>query len=135
MLFRMEIHLKIIGTFLILLAAIHAFFPKYFDWKKELVSLSLINRQLMYIHSFFIGFVILLIAMLCLTSGRELIDTSFGKKISLGLGIFWTTRLFMQFFGYSAKLWRGKSFETSVHIFFSVFWAYLSIIFIWISLA
>lgn len=131
----MEIHLKVIGILLMLLATIHAFFPKYFNWKKELGSLSLVNRQLMYIHSFFIAFVILLIGTLCLTSAKDLIETSLGKKISLGLGIFWTTRLFMQFFGYSAKLWRGKSFETSVHVFFSLFWAYLSIIFIWISLA
>lgn len=131
----MEIQLKIIGILLIILAAIHAFFPKYFNWKKELSLLSLINRQLMYIHSLFIAFVILLIGILCLTSAQELIGTSLGKKISLGLGIFWATRLFIQFFGYSAKLWRGKTFETSVHIFFSIFWSYMSTIFILISLA
>lgn len=131
----MEIQLKIIGILLIILAAIHAFFPKYFNWKKELSLLSLINRQLMYIHSIFIAFVILLIGILCLTSAQELIGTSLGKKISLGLGIFWATRLFIQFFGYSAKLWRGKTFETSVHIFFSIFWSYMSTIFILISLA
>jgi len=130
----MEIHLKIIGILLIILAAIHAFFPKYFNWKKELSLLTLINRQLMYIHSFFIAFVILLIGILCLTSAEELIGTSLGKKISLGIGLFWTTRLFIQFFGYSAKLWRGKAFETSVHIFFSIFWSYISTIFIYISL-
>ena len=126
----MELHLKIIGILLILLAAIHIVFPKYFSWKKELNSLSLINRQLMYIHSFFIAFMILLIGILCLSSSPDLIETEFGKKISLGLGIFWTTRLFFQFFGYSSKLWKGKRFETFVHVFFTVFWAYLSTIFI-----
>ena len=131
----MEIQLKIIGILLIILASIHAFFPKYFNWKKDLSLLSLINRQLMYIHSFFIAFVILLIGILCLTSAEELIGTSLGKKISLGIGLFWVTRLFIQFFGYSAKLWRGKAFETSVHIFFSIFWFYISTIFILISLA
>lgn len=130
----MEIQLKIIGIFLILLAAIHAFFPKYFNWKNELSSLAMINRQLMYIHSFFIAFAILLIGILCITSSKELIDTSLGKKISLGLGIFWATRLFIQFFGYSAKLWRGKTFETSIHIFFSILWCYITTIFILISL-
>ena len=131
----MELHLKIIGVLLILLAIIHVAFPTYFKWKNELSTLSLINRQLMYIHSFFIAFIILLIGILCLTSGRELIYTSLGKTISLGLGIFWSTRLFIQFFGYSAKLWKGKTFETSLHIFFSIFWTYLSVIFILIWLA
>ena len=131
----MEIHLKIIGILLIMLASIHVLFPKYFNWKIELSSLTMINRQLMYIHSFFIAFVILLIGILCLTSAKELIGTTLGKKISLGLGIFWATRLLIQFFGYSAKLWRGKAFETSVHIFFSMFWCYMTTVFLLIFLA
>jgi hypothetical protein len=126
----MELHLKIIGILLVLLAAIHVIFPKYFNWKIELKSLSLINRQLMYIHSFFIAFIILLVGILCLTSATELTNTPLGKKISLGLGIFWSVRLFFQFFGYSSKLWKGKAFETFAHVFFSIFWIYLSTIFI-----
>src|SRR4026209_2354 len=120
----MELHLKIIGILLVILAAIHVVFPKYFNWKIELNSLSLINRQLMYIHSFFIAFAIFLIGILCLTSASELTNTPLGKKISLGLGIFWSVRLFIQFFGYSSKLWKGKAFETFVHVFFSFFWIY-----------
>jgi hypothetical protein len=41
----MEIHFKIIGVLLIALALVHIVFPKYFNWDKELKSLSLINRQ------------------------------------------------------------------------------------------
>jgi hypothetical protein len=125
----MELHLKITGILLIALALVHASFPKYFNWKQELNSLSIMNRQLMYVHSFFIGFVVLLVGLLCLTSANELIETTLGKKISLGLGIFWTTRFFIQFFGYSAKIWKGKTFETAVHVLFAFFWAYLSALF------
>jgi hypothetical protein len=125
----MELHLKITGMLLIILALIHISFPKYFNWKQELSSLSIINRQLMYVHSFFLAFVVLLIGLLCLTSADELIETTLGKKISLGLGIFWTTRFFIQFFGYSAKTWKGKTFETTVHVLFAVLWAYLSTLF------
>jgi len=89
----------------------------------------------MYVHSFFIALAILLMGVLCLTSATELTGTALGKKISLGLGIFWTVRLLIQFFGYSAKLWKGKTLETSVHIAFSVFWTYLSTIFILICSA
>jgi len=131
----MELHLKIIGTLLILLALVHYFFPKYFNWKQELSSLSIINRQLMYVHSFFIAFVVFLIGLLCVTSSHELAGTAFGKQISLGLGIFWTARLLVQFFGYSSKTWKGKSFETAVHIVFLIFWIYVSTVFILIWLA
>ena len=126
----MEIHFKIIGVLLIALAFVHIVFPKYFNWDKELKSMSLINRQMMTVHTFFIALTVFLMGLLCLTSSSDIIETNLGKKISLGLGIFWTVRLFVQFFGYSPDLWKGKKFETFMHIIFSLLWTYLSIIFL-----
>ena len=80
----MELNLKIISILLIILAFIHVIFPKYFKWKQELNSLSIINRQLMYVHSFFIAFVVLLMGVLCLTSANELIETTLGRRVCLG---------------------------------------------------
>lgn len=131
----MDLHLKIIGIFLIALALIHIIFPKYFNWKNELSSLSIINRQLFYVHSFFIALMVFLMGLLCLVSSHDLINTTLGKQISIGLAIFWISRLLIQVFGYSSKLWRGKIFETMVHIVFSLFWTYLSVVFILIYLA
>lgn len=125
----METHYKIIGVLLIALSIVHVIFPRYFNWSKELAALSLVNRQMMYIHTFFIAFVVFLIGVLCLTSSHELISTGLGKKIVLGLGVFWSIRLFMQFFVYSSQLWKGKLMETTIHIVFSLFWTYLSIVF------
>lgn len=125
----MEIHLMTIGSIFIVLALIHIIFPKYFEWEKEFRSLSLINRQIMKVHTIFIGLTVFLMGLLCLTSANELIETSLGRKIILGLAIFWTTRLMIQFFGYSSKLWKGKLFETTVHITFSLLWVYISSVF------
>jgi len=125
----MYLHLRIIGTLLITLALAHAFFPKYFNWDKELGSISLINRQMMMVHTFFIALTIFLMGLLCLTSSNDLIETNLGKKLSLGLGIFWTTRLIIQLFGYSSKLWKEKNFETTVHILFIFLWTYFSLIY------
>lgn len=126
----MEIHFKIIGVFLMGLALVHAIFPRYFQWEKELPLLSLINRQMMQVHTFFIALVVMLMGVLCFSSATELIHTPLGKRISLGLGIFWFIRLLLQFFGYSSALWKGKLFETTVHIFFSLFWTYLTFVFL-----
>ena len=126
----MELHLKIIGFCLIGLGLVHAIFPRQFNWKQELSSLSIMNREMMYVHTFFIAFTLFLIGLLCLTSSTELISTTFGKRISLGLGIFWSLRLFVQFFVYSSKTWKGKRLETIIHILFAIFWTYLSAIFI-----
>lgn len=81
----MEIHFKIIGVLLIALALVHIVFPKYFNWDKELKSLSLINRQMMTVHTFFIALTVLLMGLLCLTSSTELIETNLGKKYHLDL--------------------------------------------------
>jgi hypothetical protein len=131
----MELYLKIAGIFLIVLASAHIVFPKYFNWKQDLSSLSAVNRQMMYVHSFFIAFAILLMGMLCMTSTAQLIHTPLGKRISLGLGLFWTARLAVQFFGYSSKLWKGKKFETIMHILLAMLWTYLSIVFVLTYLA
>ena len=125
----MEIQLKIIGFSLIALALVHVIFPRYFDWVNELKPLSLVNREMMYVHTFFIALAVLLIGLLCFTSPTELVQTVLGKRICLGLGIFWGIRLVIQFIGYSAQLWRGKRFETTIHIVFACFWAYLTFIF------
>ena len=125
----MEIQLKIIGFSLIVLAFVHVIFPKYFDWVNELKPLSLVNREMMYIHTFFIALAVFLSGLLCFTSPTELVQTVLGKRICLGLGIFWGIRLVIQFVGYSAELWRGKTFETTIHIVFACFWAYLTFIF------
>jgi hypothetical protein len=130
----MELHYKIIGIILIALAFVHVIFPKYFKWKEELKPLSLINQQIMKVHTFFIALVVFLIGLLCLTSSNDLINTELGKKVSLGFGIFWSFRLFIQFFGYSSKLWKGKKMETIVHVIFSFLWTYLSYIFITVYL-
>ncbi|SFW42140.1 hypothetical protein [Cellulophaga fucicola] len=125
----MEFHLYIIGTLLMVLALIHIIFPKYFNWKIELQPLSLINRQMMTTHTFFIALTVFLMGLLCVTSATQLIKTSLGNKIILGLAIFWSIRLFFQFFVYSKILWKGKKFETVIHIIFSGFWVYLCTIF------
>ncbi len=125
----MEVNLKITGFLLISIALVHIIFPKYFNWKNELSTLSLVNRQMMYIHAFFIALVLFLMGVLCLTSSKEIIATDLGNRLCLGFAIFWTIRLFIQFFGYSSELWKGKRFEGAIHILFSLVWLYLSVVF------
>ena len=125
----MELHLKIIGYLFIVLAILHLFFSKYFKWKQELKPLSLINRQIMEVHTFFIALVVFGNGILNVFYANELVNNPFGKVISFGLFVFWTIRLIFQLFIYSPKLWKGKTFETSMHILFTFFWIYCSTIY------
>src|SRR5215218_819665 len=131
----MEIHLKITGVILILLASLHLIFPRYFKWKIELADVSLINKQLMYVHTFFIGLVVLLMGIFCFWSATDIVKTKLGRQLSFGLFIFWATRLMFQFFVYSPQLWKGKRFESSLHVLFSFLWMYFTVVFflVWTS--
>jgi len=126
----MEIHLKIVGSFLIALALMHIMIPKYFKWEQELSSLSLITKQILYVHTFFIAFMVLLMGLLCLSYSYELVHDPFGRVISLGLFGFWLIRLIFQFLVYSPMVWRGKRFETVMHIVFSITWTYFTCVFL-----
>ena len=126
----MELHLKIIGWLLIVLSLVHVGFPRYFNWKKELGKLQLVNKQMMGVHTFFIALVVLMMGVLCLVISPDERDSPLGKKVMLGLFVFWFLRLCIQFFWYSPKLWRGRRFETVVHVVFTALWAYLSAVFL-----
>jgi hypothetical protein len=130
----MTFQLELIGALLVVLALLHTAFARYFNWRREFAAVSLINRQMMHVHTFFVAFAVGLMGLLCLTSAAELVGTPLGRRVALGLGVFWLARLLIQFFGYSASLWRGKRFETIVHILFSVLWTYLSVVFFQVGL-
>lgn len=130
----MEVQLRVIGFLLVVLALLHVGFARYFNWRQEFATVSLLNRQMMYVHTFFIALTVLLMGLLCFTSAAELTGTPLGRHVALGCGLFWLARLLVQFFGYSAQLWRGKRFETLVHVVFSAFWTYLTTVFLLVGL-
>jgi hypothetical protein len=126
----MILHLRIVGALSVLLALVHVVFPRYFNWKHELRAVSLINRQLMYVHTFFLAFVLLLTGLLLLNAAQDVRTTALGRQLAFGLFLFWGLRLAFQFFVYSPRLWRGKPFETTVHVLFACLWAYFTGVFL-----
>lgn len=125
----MILTLQLTGSLLIVLALVHGTFPSYFKWKSDLKPLSLINRQMMYVHTFFIALTVLLMGLLCLTQSEALINTALGKVMNAGMCFFWLCRLIVQFWGYSPQLWKGKTFETTIHVLFSLLWCFLTLLF------
>lgn len=126
----LNLHLKIAGAMMIVLALVHLVFPKRFNWKQEFAPLTLLSRQIMYVHTFFVALVVLLNGILCFVFAEALVQVHpLSKALALGMFIFWGLRCLFQFFVYSPKLWKGKKFETAVHIFFSGVWIYFVLVF------
>jgi len=125
-----ELHLKIVGVLVTLLSLIHIGFPRYFLWSDQLKKLSLINKQMMEAHTFFIAIVLIGIGLLAFFHGDALHNSEFGNHIAAGLAFFWLLRLIFQLFFYSPRLWLDKPFETTVHIVFTAFIIYLITVFL-----
>ena len=49
-----SMNLRFVGILLVLLGLSHAFFNRYFGWERELAGVSLLTRQIFFVHSFFI---------------------------------------------------------------------------------
>lgn len=125
----MQILIEISGWLLLGLALLHCIFPSYFKWKETLAALPLVSRQIHCVHTFFIALTVALMGLLCITSADLLVETALGRRICLGLAVFWSARLLIQFFGYSPTLWKGRPLETIAHVLFSVLWIFLSAVF------
>jgi hypothetical protein len=120
-------HLQIAGILLMLLGLSHVFFKRYFHWEKELATVSLLTRQVFFVHSFFIGLVVALFGALSFFYADALLQhAALNRAILAGMTAFWLCRLFAQFFAYDAAIWRGDRFRTFMHVAFALLWCYVS---------
>ena len=131
----MILALQISGALLLVLALIHIGFPRYLKWRDELPRISLINAEMLKVHTLFVALTVAGIGWISLFYAHDLSRAPFGKTVSIGIAIFWTARLGVQFFGYSSELWRGKRFETVMHVVFVGWWAWLSGLYWWVGFA
>lgn len=123
---NLELHLRLAGLLQILLALLHFDFPRRFRWRQELASLSLLNRQMFHVHTFFVCLVLVLFGALSLFAADALLEpTRLARLVLFGITLFWAVRLYCQWFVYDARLWRGRRFETTMHVVFTALWCYL----------
>lgn len=127
---QLVIHLKIAGVLMSLLALAHIHFVKRFGWREELQNVSLLTRQVFNVHCFFISLVLLMFGALSIFGSETLLERNpLAKAVLAGLVLFWAARLYIQFFVYDSKLWRGNRLNTVMHVVFSVMWTYYTVVY------
>lgn len=125
-----ELHLRIAGVLQILLALAHFDFPRRFGWREELAGVSLLARQVFYVHMFFVCVALALFGTLSLLAPDALLErTRLSRLVLGGILLFWLLRLFCQWFVYDARLWRGNAFRTAMHGVFTLLWIYLTAVY------
>ncbi len=122
----LRVHLHIAGALLLLLGLAHSVFDRYFGWKRELATLSLLTRRVFQVHCFFIALVLVMLGACSLFfTGALLEPTPLSRVLLAGLVVFWFCRLLAQWFVYDSAIWRGRPFYTVMHAAFSLLWIYL----------
>jgi hypothetical protein len=126
-----EWHLRIAGALQLALALAHLFFPRRFDWGRELARLSLLNRQMFHVHTLFVCVVLAMFGALSLLAPEALLEpTALSRLVLVGIASFWALRLYCQWFVYDPVLWRGHRFETIVHLACTLLWLYLTAVYV-----
>jgi hypothetical protein len=126
----LQIHLQIVGSLLVLLGLSHALMDRYFGWGKELAGISLLTRQIFYVHTFFIALGVVLGGVVSLAFPTELLRPApLNRAILASMSFFWLCRLLAQFFVYDGAIWRGNPARTRMHIAFSLLWCYVTAIY------
>ncbi len=121
-----EIHLRIAGALLLALAAMHMFLPRQLDWKNDMAKVSLANRQIFFVHVFFIALFVTLTGILSLCFAPALLEkTMLSRVVLVGLIVFWAARFVTQIIIYDSRIWRGDRARTMVYYGFAGFCAYL----------
>ena len=124
------LHLRIVGVVMAGLVVVNVLVPVFFQWREELARLSLLNRQIFEAHAVFLVLTLALISALLLTCGDALLEpTCLSRALLVGLTIFWTLRMLMQWAFYSPAIWRGHRFYMAMHYVFSAIWVYVSAVF------
>jgi len=98
---NLEAVLFVGGIYNIVLIIFHLLFWKLFKWKKDLASLTFINRAVMQVLNLSLTFVFLIFAYISLFHAQDLISTNLGNTLLLLISIFWLLRAVEQiiFFG------------------------------------
>lgn len=129
----LDTHLRLAGALTVALSAIHLFFPRHFEWSADFAKVSMINRQMFYVHTFFLCVTLLMMGSLSFFCPSALLaKSSLGRWVAAGFTVFWLLRLVVQQWIYEDSLWRGKRFETFIHVLFTLFWTYLSSVYAWL---
>ncbi len=124
----LELNFRLMGLTQIALALIHLGFEQRFDWKRDLAGISLLNRQLMYVHTFFVAFAVFLMGCLNLFAPAALLEpSSLSVWVAVGLAVFWAARFYTQFLVFDRRLWLGRGFETLAHVVFGFAWLWYTV--------
>jgi hypothetical protein len=128
---ELSLHLTVTGVVLLVLGAVHAALPRTLRWTSDLAGTSLLNRQVTYVHCYFIGLACLLWGLLALTAGPELLEPEpVTRLVLIGAVAFWASRLLIQVVVFNRHARESKAWCV-LSVAGTVLWLYLTVVWSW----
>jgi hypothetical protein len=117
----------------ILLAS--ALVPQVLDWKASLSKLDPLSRNLIWVHGAFIVLVIIAFGVLSVLFAGDLASgTRLARAMCAFIAVFWSLRLFVQFFIFDAKPFLKNIILKIGYNGLTVVFAYNAVIYAWAAL-
>lgn len=91
------------GVYNLGFAIFHLFFWKVFRWKKDLASISRVNRSIVQILNLCLTFMILFMAYVSFFHIADLMTTALGSATLIAISLFWLFRMIEQLIFFSSK--------------------------------
>jgi hypothetical protein len=126
------LHLHLAGVVLVTLGAVHVGLPRMLGWSHDLAPLSPLNRQVSYVHTFFVGLTCALWGLLPLTAGDALVERHpVTRMLLVGAVVFWGARLAVQLGLFNPAHARRSHRWLAASVGGTVLWAYLTGVWGW----
>lgn len=105
----MKILIQIGGFLWLAFFVFHLFFWKLFDWKRDLESLTQVNKAIMQVLNLCLMLVFLIFAYISIFHTDELLTTGLGKSMLVGIVAFGVFRAIEQVIFFDLKHIRSKA--------------------------
>ena len=131
----LTLNLTVAGAVLVGLGVMHIALPAALGWHRELAGASPLNREVSYVHCFFIGLACVLWGLLPLTAGSQLLLPSpVTRLVLIGAVAFWASRLVIQLAVFNRHA-RKSATWLALCAAGTVFWLYLTAVWAWTLIA
>ena len=129
------LNLTVAGALLVALGALHIALPAVLGWHRELAGVSPLNREVSYVHCFFIGLACVLWGLLPLTAAGRLREPGpVTRLVLIGAVVFWSSRLLIQLVVFNRHA-RQSAAWLALCTAGTVLWLYLTAVWTWTLIA
>jgi hypothetical protein len=131
----LTLNLAVVGAILVGLGVLHLALPAVLGWRRELADASPLNRDVSYVHCFFIGLACVLWGLLPLTAGRLLVQPGpVTRLVLIGAVVFWASRLVIQLVVFNRHARQSVAW-LALSAAATVLWFYLTAVWTWTLVA